>query len=67
MEEKDYLTLIGNIDDISHLLPFYDMWDVSRLIRNDKKSYTFWTKHTTDEILSELKKSDSTYFFEEVI
>ena len=40
IEEADYLQLISSIDDISHLLPSYEMWDVSRLIRNDKESFT---------------------------
>ena len=33
IDEADYLSLISNIDDISHLLPFYDMWEVSRKIK----------------------------------
>ena len=66
MEESDYLTLISNIDDISHLLPFYDMWEVSRKIRKDKKSYTYWKKTEIDRIVSDINKSKNTYLFEEV-
>jgi pyruvate,water dikinase len=66
MEEADYLTLISNINDISHLLPFYDMWEVSRKIRKDKKSYTYWKKTEIDKIVSDINKSKNNYFFEEV-
>ena len=66
MEEADYLTLIGNIDDISHLLPFYDMWEVSRKIRNDKDSFSYWTKNNLEKIVSDIQSNSFTYFFEEV-
>jgi len=66
MEEADYLTLIGNIDDISHLLPFYDMWEVSRKIRNDKDSFSYWTKNKLEKIVSDIQSNSFTYFFEEV-
>ena len=38
VSESDYLTLLGSIEDISHLLPFYDMWEISRDIRNNKNN-----------------------------
>jgi len=38
----EYFNLIGGLDNISHLLPFYYMWDVSRKIIADKKAYAFW-------------------------
>lgn len=39
----EYFNLIGGLDNISHLLPFYYMWDVSRKIIADKKAYAFWS------------------------
>ena len=39
----EYFNLIGGLDNISHLLPFYYMWDVSRRIIADKKAYDFWS------------------------
>lgn len=42
VSESEYLTLLGSIDNISHLLPFYDMWDLSRIIRNDEEASEFW-------------------------
>ena len=66
IEEDDYLTLIGNIDDISHLLPFYDMWDVSRNIRKDKEINKYWNEKNIDEIINDMKTIDNKYYFDEV-
>ena len=64
--EEDYLTLIGNIDDISHLLPFYEMWDVSRLIRKDKDTLKYWENTNTDIIVKDYNKSKKNNCFNEV-
>jgi len=65
MEEKDYLVLISNIDDISHLLPFYEMWDVSRLIRNNKKSFDYWTNTNISKIIEDINSNKDYYSFKE--
>ena len=64
--EEDYLTLIGNIDNISHLLPFYEMWEVSRLIRNDKSSFKYWKNTNTDNIVNDYNKNKKNNNFNEV-
>lgn len=33
LSESEYLSLLGGLDDISHLRPFQKMWDISRRIR----------------------------------
>ena len=66
ISEADYLTLIGNIDDISHLLPFYEMWDVSRLIRKDKDVFKYWKNNNTLDIVNDYKKSKKVNCFKEV-
>ena len=66
IKEEDYLTLIGNIDDISHLLPFYEMWDVSRVIRKDKEVLKYWTNTNTEVIVKDYKKSKKNNCFTEV-
>jgi len=53
VSESDYLGLLGGIDNISHLLPFYEMWETSRRIRNDKEAFEYWTKASDDEIKSD--------------
>ncbi len=42
VSESEYLTLLGSIENISHLLPFYEMWDVTRAIRSDEQTTYFW-------------------------
>ena len=54
VSESDYLTLLGSIDDISHLLPFYDMWDISRKIRNNNKILNYWKEKETKEIIKDI-------------
>ena len=67
IEEADYLQLISSIDDISHLLPFYEMWDVSRLIRNDKESFTYWKNNSVSKIIADFDKDKNSYYFDEVL
>ena len=66
IEEKDYLQLISSIENISHLLPFYEMWEESRNIRNNKESYNYWTKTTPDKIIKDYYNSKDKYSFNEV-
>ena len=58
VSESDYLSLLGSIDNISHLLPFYDMWDLSREIRKDRKSLDYWMNTSTKNIEKDLNKND---------
>ena len=54
VSESDYLTLLANIDNISHLLPFYDMWDITRKIRSDKEAFSYWQQKSAGEIEEDL-------------
>lgn len=62
--ESDYLSLIGGIDNISHLLPFYEMWETTRQIRADKEAYTYWTQTGADRICAQLHEDK--YFLKDV-
>ena len=55
--ESEYLTLLGSIENISHLLPFYKMWDLSRKIIADEKAFSYW-KGTPEEEIAESIDSD---------
>ena len=66
IDEADYLSLIGNMNDISHLLPFYEMWDVSRIIRSDKSAFNYWTTNNTNKIVEDIKSNNNDYYFKEV-
>ena len=57
VNESDYLTLLSNIDNISHLLPFYEIWDISRDIRNNKEELNYWLNTDIKDIVSKIKKS----------
>ena len=57
VSESEYLTLLSNIDNISHLLPFYDIWNISREIRNNKEEFNYWKNTDIKEIVIKIKKS----------
>lgn len=63
VNESEYLSLLSSIDNISHLLPFYEMWDLSRLIRKDKQSINYWNKTSSIQIKNNLNKDK--YFLKE--
>lgn len=48
---NEYFTLISNLENVSHLLPLYDMWYLSRKIRNDLLAKNFWLKTDIGDIL----------------
>ena len=58
--ESEYLTLLGSMDNISHLLPFYEMWELSRAIRQDKAKLSYWNEHTVRELLQALRGAKHT-------
>ena len=51
---SEYLSLLGSIDNISHLLPFYDMWDITRKIRASSDDLKFWKETYADAIADNL-------------
>lgn len=57
VSESEYLSLLGSIDNISHLLPFYDLWELSRRIRADKTALKCWEDSSPEEII----KRDDNY------
>lgn len=54
VSESEYLSLLSGIDNISHLLPFYEIWDITRKIRNDSTALKYWTTSSIDKINSEI-------------
>ena len=59
VSESEYLSLLGNIDNISHLLPFYEMWDVTREIRGDEKAFSYWKEKKAKDIADVLSSKDN--------
>ena len=54
VNESDYIALLGSIDNISHLLPFYDMWEVTRNIRKNAQDLSYWQERSAGEIAKDL-------------
>ena len=54
VSESEYLSLLGGIDNISHLLPFYDIWNLSREIRNNDNIYKYWTENDSDILIKNI-------------
>ena len=52
-----YFSLIAGLDNVSHLLPFYELWNISRAIRDDEKSFAFWTSVASEKIASNIESA----------
>ncbi len=55
VSESEYLTLLSSIENISHLLPFYAMWKLSRKIRRLPEAFAYWRDTEPRQIVSELR------------
>ena len=66
VSESEYLTLLGSIEDISHLLPFYNMWDISRIIRKNKNNFKYWQEKESNEIIKDIDSKKSREDFDAV-
>jgi len=64
--EDGYLALIGGLEDVSHLRPFYEIWDITRKIRTDPADLAFWTVTDADEIDARLEAGDASHHLAEV-
>lgn len=51
---KTYYDLIGGITNISHLRPFYDLWDLSRRVRADESALAWWLGGSAEELVRAL-------------
>ena len=54
VSESEYLSLLASIDNISHLLPFYDMWDITRKIRSNEETAKYWKDNSAEDIAKNL-------------
>lgn len=48
--QAGYFALIGGLDQISHLLPFYEMWDITRRIRREPEALNWWQISAPKEV-----------------
>ena len=58
VSESEYLSLLANIDNISHLLPFYDMWDITRKIRTSEEDVNFWKDNSASDIAKNIDQDN---------
>ena len=67
VSESEYLTLLGSIENISHLLPFYDMWDISRMIRKNNDILKYWQEKEIEEINKDIYSATNREDFSNII
>lgn len=60
VKNSEYLGLMSAIDDISHLRPFYEMWELSREIMADHDRCEYW-KNTDIKTITSQIHSDHPY------
>ena len=66
LNSSDYLDLIGGLKNISHLLPFYDIWEISRKITKDRTSFEYWNNEGVEEIERYYSENRKEYFIGEL-
>lgn len=54
--ESDYLGLMSAIEDVSHLRPFYRLWEIGRKIRSRKSGYEYWSSNSPEVIFRNLEQ-----------
>lgn len=59
INESEYLILLSNIENISHLRPSYEMWDISRIIRKNKNEKRYWLNTDLNLIVKDINKYNS--------
>jgi len=60
-----YFHLIGGLENISHLLPFYDMWEMSRAIKANAAALAYWNESGADAIAEDLSQGAGRPFLSE--
>jgi len=63
---SNYLDLIGGLKNVSHLLPFYDIWEISRKISKDEGSLDFWINSDIEEIKKYYTENRIEYFIQDL-
>lgn len=56
VDKNEYLNLLSGINNISHLLPFYMLWDLSRRIVEDAESFKYWKETGVPDILRDYQR-----------
>ena len=64
VSESEYLSLLSSIDNISHLLPFYEIWNITRQVRGDADAAAYWQENSAEEIAKALDGNE--YFLHKV-
>lgn len=61
VSESEYLTLLGNLEDVSHMRPFYEIWELSRGIRLDQEAMSVWKDSSDEELLNKFHEKEDKY------
>ena len=59
--DEGYLALIGGLEEVSHLRPFYEVWDLTREIRKVPADLDFWTGGSEADIVARLRSGDTAH------
>ncbi len=64
--DEGYLALIGGLEEVSHLRPFYEIWDLTRQIRAEPEDLAFWTDTSDADIEARLRSGDAAHHLGDV-
>ena len=59
------ISLFSGLTNISHLSLNYDIWELSRSIRNNKKTLQYWISSSNDELITAWSIGDTSHAMDE--
>ena len=62
VSESEKMKLLGNLENVSHMRPFYDIWHLSREIRQNAETFELFQKSSPEELMSTLENTDAKAF-----
>ncbi|MDR2976060.1 MAG: hypothetical protein LBV19_01940 [Streptococcaceae bacterium] len=57
LSESEIFLLMSSLDDVSHLRPYLELWQLSRKIRQNAESLCYWRTSSNEEISQALASS----------
>lgn len=59
IDKNTYLDLISGIEDISHLRPYKELWEIRELILNQEEEKFYWKNNNLENIVKDFEKNMS--------
>lgn len=62
---EEYINLISGLENVSHLRPYYDLWELSKKIESDKSANCYWHETSIAQIDFDLNSNVKIQFLDD--